>query len=242
MGIVKNHGVTKPKLKRALGLFEVTVYGVGIILGAGIYALIGQAAGISGNALWLSFLIGAVIASLTGLSYAELGTMYPKEAAEYVYTKKAFRNKLFPFLVGWLIIVTGMVVSATVALGFGGYFHAITGIAPVLGAILLLIGCTALNFWGIKESAKFNVVFTAVEMIGLLIIIAFGVKFVGSVDYFEMPNGFVGVLSAAVLIFFAYVGFEDTRPAMSLFILLPGYQSILFPQYFGSHKTLKSSS
>jgi len=84
MGIVKNHQhlEQKTKLKRSLSLFEVTVYGVGIILGAGIYALIGHAAGVAGNALWMSFLIGAIIASLTGLSYAELGTMFPKEAAE----------------------------------------------------------------------------------------------------------------------------------------------------------------
>ncbi len=210
MGLVKEKELAKPpKLKRALGLFEITAYGVGIILGAGIYALIGEAAGIAGNALWLSFLIGAVIASLTGLSYCELGTMFPKEAAEYVYTKKAFKNKLFPFLVGWIIIVTGMVVAATVALGFGGYLYAITGIAPTIGAIILLIACSLLNFWGIKESARFNILFTGIEMLGLILIIIFGISFFGSVNYFEMPNNLAGVLSGAALIFFAYVGFED---------------------------------
>ncbi|HLC39788.1 MAG TPA: amino acid permease, partial [archaeon] len=77
------------KLRRTLSLFEATIYGVGIILGAGIYALIGEAAGSAGNALWLSFVIGAAISALTGLSYAELSAMYPKAAAEYVYVKKA---------------------------------------------------------------------------------------------------------------------------------------------------------
>lgn len=209
MGLVKDHHDIKPKLKRALGLLEITAYGVGIILGAGIYALIGKAAGISGNALWLSFLIGAVIASLTGLSYCELGTMFPKEAAEYVYTKKAFKNKLLPFLVGWMIITTGIVITGTVALGFGGYFYALTGLSPILGAAGLLIVCSLLNFWGIKESARFNILFTAIEMLGLFLIIFFGAKYIGNVNYFEMPNGLTGIMSAAVLIFFAYVGFED---------------------------------
>ena len=70
----------KPSLKKKIGLFEATTFGVGIILGAGIYALIGPAAGAAGNALWISFIIGAIISSFTGLSYAELSTMFPKAA------------------------------------------------------------------------------------------------------------------------------------------------------------------
>ncbi|HLC46064.1 MAG TPA: amino acid permease, partial [archaeon] len=80
-------------LKKELGLMELTLYGVGVILGAGIYALIGVGAGIAGNAVWLSFTIAAFIAALTGLSYAELSSMYPKSAAEYNYSKHAFNNK-----------------------------------------------------------------------------------------------------------------------------------------------------
>ena len=80
-------------------MFEAVLYGVGIILGAGIYALIGVGAGIAGNALWISFVVGAVIAAFTGFSYAELSSMYPKEAAEYVYTKHALgKEALAPFL------------------------------------------------------------------------------------------------------------------------------------------------
>jgi len=68
------------KLRRSLTLFEATFYGIGIIVGAGIYALIGQAASVAGNSLWLSFLIGAAISALTGLSYAELSAMFPSDA------------------------------------------------------------------------------------------------------------------------------------------------------------------
>jgi len=206
------------KLKRTLTLFEATIYGVGIILGAGIYALIGEAAGSAGNALWLSFVIGAAISALTGLSYAELSAMYPKAAGEYVYVKKAYASKFLAFMIGWLLIFTGVLSAATVALGFSGYFNKI--IVPsekvsearliVVAAILIVI-LSIVNFRGIKESSNMNVIFTAVEMIGLVLIIflAFVGGSIGRVNYLEMPNGFGGIVAAAILVFFAYIGFED---------------------------------
>ncbi len=200
----------KPKLKRSLGLFEVTIYGIGIILGAGIYAIIGEAGAIAGNTLWLAFLIGAIIAMFSGLSYAELGSMYPKEAAEFIYLKKALKSKAIPFLVGWLIIFIGITAGATVALGFGGYFHAITGFNPILAAFGLMIILSLLNFYGIQESAKVNVIFTIVELAGLLLIIFLGINYFGTVNYFEFPSeGIQGVFLASILVFFAYIGFED---------------------------------
>ncbi|OGD53372.1 hypothetical protein A3K80_05275 [Candidatus Bathyarchaeota archaeon RBG_13_38_9] len=88
----------KHALRRDISLFEATTFGVGIILGAGIYALIGPASGLAGNSLWISFIIGAIVSSFTGLSYIELSTMFPKAAAEYVYAKKAFGRELWAFL------------------------------------------------------------------------------------------------------------------------------------------------
>ena len=196
-------------LRRELGLKEAVFYGVGMIIGAGIYALIGEAAGVAGNAVWMAFGLGALIAAFTGLSYAELGTMFPKSAAEYVYTKEAFGKNWFPFLVGWFIIIGAILAASAVSLGFGGYLYALTGLPIVPSAIGLVIAASFLNFWGIKQSAKANIAFTLIELIGLIIIIILGFKFIGSVDYFEMPNGFPGVMSAALLIFFAYIGFED---------------------------------
>jgi len=78
----------RPKLKRRISLFGVTVYGVGNILGAGIYALIGEVVGHTGNISWLAFLIASVIGALTGLSYAELSAMYPKSAAFQEYSQQ----------------------------------------------------------------------------------------------------------------------------------------------------------
>jgi len=82
-------------LKREINLLFLTIYGVGIIVGAGIYALIGKAAGITGNSVWLSFLFGAIMASFTAMSYAELSSMFPKSASEYHYVKNAFESKVF---------------------------------------------------------------------------------------------------------------------------------------------------
>ena len=196
-------------LKRELGLVEVTLYGVGIILGAGIYALLGKAAGLAGNTVWAAFAIGAFIAAFTGLSYAELSSMFPKASGEYVYTKKAF-NKRLAFLVGWLIIIGGTVAAAAISLGFAGYLSVLlqTPIIPV--AIGLIILLSLINFWGIKESAIANIISTIVEVGGLLLIIFFGLKHIGSVNYFELPPlGFTGLLSATALIFFAFLGFES---------------------------------
>jgi len=195
------------RLKRELGLVEATLCGVGIILGAGIYALVGKTAGMAGNAVWISFLIAAIVAAFTGLSYAELSSMFPKSGAEYVYTKKAF-GKNIAFLVGWLVIVSGIIASTAVALGFAGYFAALfnTPIIPVAIALLLL--SSLLLFYGIKQSVKVAVIFTLIEAAGLLLIIIVGLPYIGSVNYFEMPS-LGGVFSAAALIFFAFIGFEE---------------------------------
>ena len=77
-------GESEPELRRTLGLVQVVLYGVGLILGAGIYVVIGDAAAISGNVIWISFILAAVVATFTGLSYAELASMFPKCAAEYI--------------------------------------------------------------------------------------------------------------------------------------------------------------
>jgi APA family basic amino acid/polyamine antiporter len=195
-------------LKRQLGLTTVTLSGIGIILGAGIYVLIGTAAGDAGNAVWLSFLISAVIALCTALSYAELSSMFPRAAAEYDYTTHSFGDTV-AFVIGWLIIFSGMIGAATVALGFGGYLHALAGIPPIAGALLILALLSLILFAGIRESAGLAVVFTLIEAGGLIGVIVAGIPYLGTVDYLEMPFGIGGVLSGAALVFFAFLGFEE---------------------------------
>ncbi len=198
----------KVELKRELGLLEITLSGVGIILGAGIYALIGKASVMAGNAVWLSFALSASVAIFTGLSYAELSSMFPGASAEYQYTRSAFGRRL-AFIIGWLIIFSGIIGASTVALGFGGYFNAFFKISSLLSAFVLIIALSFLMFYGIKESARFVVVATLIETAGLILIIFIGFPYLGRVDYFEMPQGIAGVFQASALVFFAYTGFES---------------------------------
>ncbi len=197
------------KLRRSIGLLEATFYGIGVIVGAGIYALIGPAAGMTGNSLWLSFIIGAIIASFTGLSYAELATMFPKAAAEYIYVRRAFGSRFLAFLIGWLLVFTGMISAAAVSLGFAGYFKGLFNLPIVPVAVSLIAFLSFINYKGMKESSRFNIFLTSVTILGLLVIIFLGVGSFGKVNYFEFPFGIKGVFSAAALIFFAYIGFED---------------------------------
>lgn len=197
------------ELKRTVGLFTLTMYGVGIILGAGVYALIGKAAGEAGNLVWLSFLIASVVSMFTGLSYMELLSMFSRSAAEYVYVKHSLRSRLAAFSVGWIEIFADVVAASAVAIGFGSYFAGLFGGHLVVVALALIALLSIVSFWGIAESTKLNVIFSLIEISGLLIVIATAIPHIGSVNYVEMTQGIAGVFSASALIFFAFIGFED---------------------------------
>jgi APA family basic amino acid/polyamine antiporter len=208
-----------PQLKEGIGLFQAVMYGTGLILGAGIYVLIGDVAGMAGNAMWVSFIVAAVIAAFTGLSYAELSSMFPKSAAEYVFAKNAFGSRLLAFVAGWMIIFVAVVSAAAVALGFSGYLASfVPGVNPIIVAVLLVAALSGVNFAGIRESAWMNTAFTMIEIAGLAIIIgaAFALGLPGQTDYYEMPPAvtspslaLAAILGAAGLVFFAYFGFEN---------------------------------
>lgn len=209
MGISHKHILSEKgaKLKRELGLFQTTICGVGIIIGAGIYVLLGIAAGYAGNAIWISFLIAALIAVLTGLGYAELSSFFKSDAGEYDYTKEAFNAKFAKFI-GYLVIFTGVTTSATVALGFAGYFRELTSVPIIVGAMLLLVVMSYVNFKGIRDSSIVITICTFMEVLGLILIILIGIKFIGKVDYLEATHGITGIFKAAALAFFAYTGYE----------------------------------
>jgi len=173
--------------------------------------LIGEAAGIAGNAVWLSFIFGVIAAVFAGLSYAELASMYPKAAAEYVFVKNAFRSNFLAFIIGWLTLFTSIIAAATVALGFGGYFAAIFDYPIIISAVLLIGILSFVNFFGIRESSWTNIIFTIIEAAGLALIIYLGFTFTTAepINYFENPFGISGISLAFVLIFFAFIGFED---------------------------------
>ncbi len=199
---------TDSGLARRLGLTATTLTGIGVILGAGIYVLVGLAAGRAGNAVWLSFVIAAVGATLTGISYARLGKMRPRDAPEFQYLNMAFGRTSLAFLAGWLVLWAGIISSAAVALGFAGYLQHWLGVPYLPAAIGLILFSSLVVFLGVGESAILAGVLTVVEVAGLLFIIGAGVPHIGRVDLVEMPFGISGVFSAASLVFFAYLGFE----------------------------------
>jgi basic amino acid/polyamine antiporter, APA family len=198
-----------PELKRTLGLAECVFFGVGSILGAGIYTLIGKVAGWSGNMIWLSFLVASIAALCTAFSYAELSAMYPKTGGEYVYAKKAFGNKTGIFL-GIIISLNGIISGATVSIGFAGYMNELTGLNILFASLGILALIYIVNVSGIRESSTVNIIFTIIEIGGLIFVIIAAAPSFGKVSFAEAPpGGMNAILVAAALAFFAYIGFED---------------------------------
>lgn len=195
------------KLKRSLSLLQVTIMGIGCIVGAGVYIIIGEAAGLSGNSLWLSFILAAVAAIFTGLSYAELSFRFPHAGAEYVYVENSF-GKTPAWLVGWLVIATTVISATAVSIGFSYYFSALFGTPILLTAIFMLFVIGIILIIGVQETASVTIIFTLIETAGLIVIIFIGIPHLGSVNYFELTKGLGGLIDAGVLIFFGYLGFE----------------------------------
>ena len=200
---------TVPSLKREAGLFQVVAYGVGNIIGAGIYVLVGEAGGLAGGLIWLAFLVGAVIALFTGLSYAELSAMYPRAASEYIFLGKAYGNRLLAFLTEWTMLVTETVAAAAVAVGFAGYLASEISIPELPTAAILLIALTFIAMGGVRGSLRLNTVLSLVAVAGLAIVVFAGVGKFGAVSYTSSPTGLMGVIGAAALVFFAYIGFDN---------------------------------
>jgi len=99
------------ELRRSLGFWQVTISGIGIVIGAGIYVLIGPATEEAQNAVWLAFVMAALLSALTGLSYAELAGMFPSAGAEYAFARHAF-NEFTGFVVGWMMIAANLIAAA----------------------------------------------------------------------------------------------------------------------------------
>lgn len=202
-----------PALARTMGVFTLVVYGVGDMLGSGIYALVGKVAGAMGNAIWLGFLASMVAAGLTALSYASLGSRYPVAGGASYVTQRAFGKPFLSYVVGLAVMASGLTSMATQANAFAGYFEGFSG-APRAVVMLAFLGAlTAISIRGMRESTWFNVVCTVVEVGGLVIVIALGAKFWGKVNLLELPPGETlapaFLLNGAVLAFYSFVGFED---------------------------------
>ncbi len=209
-------GDGQPALKRALSLPLLTFYGLGNILGAGIYVLIGKVAAHAGYQAPLSFLLAALLAVFTAFSYAELAARYPLSAGEVIYVHKALGIRLLSIMVGLLIITTGIVSAATIARGFVGYLQVFVPISETPALILLVVGLGGLAAWGISQSITVAALMTLVEIAGLILIIwvarpetdALFDTFGKMTDWHHLAAA-QGVFLGAFLAFFAFIGFED---------------------------------
>jgi amino acid transporter len=204
----------RPKLKRNLSLTLVTLYGLGNILGAGIYVLVGKVAGYSGENTILAFLIAMVIAGLTAFSYMELSSRYPQSASVSVYLHKAFGVKLLSIIIGLALVLGGVASAAALSQGFAGYLNDIHPVPELFASVGLLIFSGLIAAKGIGESAKFAAIFTIVEVGGLLMIIWAGRSQVNITEFasslsIDSATGVSGVLLGAFLAFYAFIGFED---------------------------------
>jgi len=211
----------QPSLKRSLSLPLITFYGLGNILGAGIYVLVGKVAGEAGYFAPLAFLIASIIAGVSAFTYAELSARYPVSAGEAVYIEEGFGRQKLSLLVGLLITFAGIVSAAAIVHGFVGYLQVFFDWPRWLVITLLLLLLGGLAAWGINQSVKMAALFTLVEVAGLLLVIWVGVDAVFTPDHLSQQMqalktvepidhlSLLGLFSGAFLAFYAYIGFED---------------------------------
>jgi basic amino acid/polyamine antiporter, APA family len=206
-------------LKRAISGKLLFLFILGDVLGAGIYALVGEMAAEAGGAIWLPLAVALVLALLTAASYAELVTKYPKAGGAAVFARRAYRSDLVSFVVGFCMLAAGLVSVAGLALAFSGeYLRSFLDVPAVPAALVFLGLVAALNLRGISESLGANVVMTVIELSGLLLVIVLGAVVVGRGDgdvgrVMQFPEGvspLPAVLGAALLAFYSFVGFETS--------------------------------
>jgi amino acid transporter len=208
-----------PTLARTMGLGALVIYGVGDMLGSGVYALMGRAAEQMGSAIWLAFVTSMVAALLTGLSYASLGSRYPRAAGAAYITQRAYGFAFLSYMVGLAVLASGITSMATQSRAFTGYVDRLAGETPDWLVICCFIAAlTIVNFWGMRESTWLNLVCTTIEVTGIAIVIVVGLRYWGTVNYLEVPAPASGaaaaltlplVLQGAALTFFSFIGFED---------------------------------
>lgn len=206
----------KNGLRRVITLPLITFYGIGSILGAGIYVLISKIAGISGMYMPVSFIIAGIVAGFSAFSYAELSSRYPKSAGEAVYFFEAFSLKWLSSLLGWAIVVVGIVSVATLANGIVGYIDIFIQLPQWVIKLSIITLLFLIAVWGVVESLLIAAVITILEIIGVLLVIFYGFESLLTIGerWQELipplnSNYIFPLIFGAFLSFYAYIGFED---------------------------------
>lgn len=216
---VANQHTGEPALRRVLGPKLLLFFVVGDILGTGIYALTGQVAGEVGGAAWMAFGLSFIVAMFTATSYLELVGKYPQAAGAALYTQRAFNVRFLTFIVAFTVMCSGLTSASAASRAFGGdYLGEFVKVPVLVVAVTFLVVLALINFRGVSESVKLNVVLTTIELIGLLIVIVVGVIAFSegkgdastAFEFNADGNPFTLVIGGAGLAFFALVGFEDS--------------------------------
>ena len=205
-----------PSLRRALTLPLLTLYGLGVTIGAGIYVLVGATAAEAGTYAPISFLVAAVVAAFTALSYAELVTRFPVSAGEAAYVEAGFGAGWLTVAVGLLVALSGIVSASAIAIGAASYLTGIIDVpAPAL-MIGLVLAMGLVAAWGIAQSVIVAAAVTIIEIGGLFMVIVWGFGSASETavvlqDLIPPLGGghWFGIGAASLLAFFAFVGFED---------------------------------
>lgn len=203
-------------LRRRLTLPLLILYGLGVTVGAGIYVLVGTTAAHAGVYAPIAFLGAAIVVAFTGFSYAELSARFPVSAGEAAYVKAGLRSKRVALVIGLLVASVGIISASAIMVGASAYLQDLTGIdahALTVGIALLLGGIAVL---GVLESVAMAAVFTVLEILGLLLVLIYGLgghpELIQRLDELIPPfdgHIWMGIGSASLLAFFAFVGFED---------------------------------
>ncbi len=208
-----------PKLQPTITGKMLTVFVIGDVLGAGIYALVGEVGGEVGGAIWAAFLLAGVLALFTAASYSELVTKYPRAAGAALYVNRAWKSEFFTFVVAFAVMCSGVTSAATLATAFGGdYLSEFVDLPTVLVGLVFVAVISLINFRGIKESVSLNLGLTTIELGGLLLVVAIGAAFLfdgggdpgRALEFKEGEAVPIAILAGASLAFFALIGFEDS--------------------------------
>jgi len=221
----------KKSLTRSLGAVQLTLLGVGAVIGTGIFVLTSAAAQYAGPGMMISFIIAGFVCAVAALCYSELASMVPVSGSAYTYTY-AVMGELLAWTVGWALILEYAVAASAVSVGWSGYFVGLLdsslgivlpetltagpdqgGIINIPAAVIALL-VTGLLLVGTRESAFVNAILVAVKVTALSVFIALSLPMMNGAQFEPfIPNGTGGVLTAAAVIFFAYVGFDAVSTA-----------------------------
>jgi len=206
----------QPELKRVLNLPMLVLYGLGTTIGAGIYALVGEIAGVAGYGAPVSFLIASIVAGFTACSFAELAARYPRAAGAALYVENGFGIKQLSLIVGLLVILAGVVSAGAMINAFTGYLQEFIALDRTLAIVGISILLGAIAAWGIAQSVALAATITLIEVGGLVwVILTAGDAFATLPEHWEqfLPgadgSAWIGVLVGVTLSFYAYIGFED---------------------------------